>query len=200
MSVVATAIAEIAPLVLSVAQFIFYIQALDDYSDKLEELSDKMAEIAESDKAKYERYRSRDPYFYNYYLSLSTYSQCSSNIQRAKGRAFNKFASNLKKGTKINRGYTPLAMLAVCAASADSVTDTIALERAATHNAEAQRYNDSVLVKYSAIASAPVGTETNLAHAYEPLISNTLESVRWAGRGINSAGAMLGSSLYQVLS
>lgn len=190
---------EIASIVLSLAQMIFYLDAMMDYDDKLEEYSDKLTEWAESDRAKYTKYRSADPSFYNYYMGLPDYDNCKTDVLRSKGISFYKYGDKLRATTKVNRGFTPLNAVMVSNSIGDDVVKNIAVERATKHCAEEGRVNTATLRRWSAIASAPVGAEGNIAVGFQPAITAALEGMKSAAHGFNSAGAMFGTSLYKLM-
>lgn len=190
---------EIASLVLSVMQMVFYYKMYEKYKKKLNKLAGKLVEYGEEDEAIYRAIRDSDLDFYNWYRNLQNkirYNACDSRILRSKGVAFLKYGDALREMKASNKGYTPLRMVSANAKTGNIAVRMSALRRTASWVVEHKYQDDSVLTGWNAIVTAPVGVEGDVARAYDSLISSYTNSMRGAGQGFNSAGAMFGTALY----
>lgn len=189
---------EIAGIILSVMQMVFYLRMFRKYKNKLYTLADKLRGYANTDKELYKVIRGFDNDFYNWYENLrdNPYRACSSRILRSKGAAFLKYGDALREMKASNKGYTPLKMVAANAKTGNIAVRMSALRRSASWVVEHKYEDDSVLTGWNAVITAPIGMEGDVSRGYDSLISVYTNTMKGAGQGFNSAGAMFGTALY----
>lgn len=199
---------EIAGIILSVIQMVFYYRMYQDYKGKLYELADKLVEYGDQDRAVYEGLRDMDSGFYDWYRNVRnktransghdwmTYTACGARASRSKGAAFLKYGDALREIKASNKGYTPLKMVSANAKTGNIAVRMSAIRKVASMVTEEKYQDDSVLTGWNAIVTAPVGMEGDVARAFDSLISSYTNSMKAAGQGFNSAGAMFGTALY----
>lgn len=192
---------EIASLILSVIQMIFYLRMFREYKGKLYDLGDKLREYANADKELYQTIREFDEDFYKWYENLrdNPYRTCEARVLRSKGTAFLKYGDALREMKASNKGYTPLKMVAANAKTGNIAVRMSAVRRAASLMVEHKYEDDSVLTGWNAVVTAPVGIEGDVSRGYDSLISVYTNSMKGAGQGFNSAGAMFGTALYGLI-
>ena len=177
----------------------FYLSSVNKYKNKLEHFAEQLSSYADSDKVQYQKFREKDPEFYEYYKTLPLYSVCHSSIKRNKGEAFQAYGSSLRRRTRITRGYTPLANVYWNVAYSGQAVSTGGIARAITQIRETKRKNNSVLERWSAIISAPVAIERHQSAAVNRVVDSSFKSLKGYARGFNSAGVAFGTSLFRIL-
>lgn len=190
---------QITELVASIILLQKQISAFSDYTSKLKSFAGQIGTWADEDKGHYQALRANDIDFYNYYRNLPDYTVCDSAIDRSKGAAFYRYGSQLRRGMRTNRGYTPMTNVHLNNMLSPQAVAEVAVNRSVRTIKEKNIMDDHVLERWSAITGAPVGVERYHAGATSAIISESFRNIKSLGQGINSAGATLGSQIYEIL-
>ena len=191
---------EVAALLLEIIQLTAYVSALGDYKEKMEEFADWLETSAEANEVHYDHFREYDPTFNGYYADINkdAYTECQSNVNRAKGAGYHQFGKRLRGSMRGIRGYSRLARVGIVGLAVDSALSQAAVSRAMTQIDERKRVDEHVLLRWSAIVRGPVGVEGYHSAAGDVIIRSTMKGLTDAGRGINSAGSAMGSTMFHI--
>lgn len=187
---------QVAGLVLQLVQMILYIAGFIKYKERLEELAEDLIAKADQKFSIYKTLRDRDSDFFDFYNNLPDYTECDSNIRRSKGAAFADYGKAMRRVLPSVRGFTPLQKSAVANSLGQNPVQASAIKRVQTKIAERARVDDHVLQRNQAIISSPIST--SVATDVSGVIKLSFNSLYAFGQGANSAGAGLGTSLYQT--
>ena len=198
---------ELAGIFLSVAQMIISLERVRKYEDKLEELADVLFKcgddcpgesLAVKHRCRYRDLRNLDAGFKAWYDSVPKYEVCESGIRRGKGWASQQLGSAMRKLSRMNNGYTPLAMVGSVSSGMTGFARMTGAVRAQNHNAEMKRKMEDQILHWNKIVSIPVEQEGNYANFTGPIKLYMENMANW-GQGFNSGAAGLGNSLYGLL-
>lgn len=176
-----------------------HLSALLKYRAKLEELADWLETTADKERVEYNKFRSLDPLFYDYYKNLPDYEICGSNIQRSKGEAFYNYGAKTRRRIRNIRGYAPLSKVTINNSFATQAVKETGIARAITHVRERERRDNHILERWSAIVSAPVAVERYQPAIIDNITRSAFRSMKSHARGFNAAGVQLGTSLFRML-
>ena len=198
---------ELTGLFLSLIQMLIALEKVEDYEDKLVKLADTLFKCGDScdgeslamiHRCKYFTLRALDKDFRDWYYNIPTYQYCESGIHRGKGRIYQELGSSMRKLSRMNNGYTPLAMVGKVSAGTMGLARATGSIRAQNYNAEQKRKMEDQLLHWKAIVSIPVEQEGNYANFGTP-IKVWSESMGEWGRSFNNAAGAFGSSLYNLI-
>lgn len=198
---------ELAGIFLSVAQMIISLERVRKYEDKLEELADVLFKcddacpgesLAVKHRCRYRDLRNLDVAFKAWYDSVPRYEVCESGIRRGKGWASQQVGTVMRKLSRQNNGYTPLAMVGNVSSGMIGFAKVTGEIRARNHNAEMKRKMEDQILHWNKIVSIPVEQEGNYANFTGPIKLYMENMANW-GQGFNSGAAGLGNSLYGLL-
>lgn len=203
----ATKFAELAQIFLAVVQMIISLERVKKYEEKLNYLAETLFKcgdacpgesLAIKHRCRYRDLRNLDDGFKNWYNSVPKYDVCEQGIRRSKGHASQGLGSAMRKLTRMNNGYTPLAMVGKVAQGTMDFVKYTSSVRAYNHNAEMKRKMEDQLLHWRMLVSIPIEQEGNYAN-FNPAISAWTQSMgNWA-QGFNSGAAAFGTSLYNLI-
>lgn len=205
--------AELTGVFLSAVQMILALKNVKDYEKRLNKLAevlfnceeeyptedcDNLKSLALKHRCRYHQMRNRDKDFKDWYDRVPNYDVCERGIYRSKGHASQELGSAMRKLTRMNNGYTPLAMVGKVAQGTMGFVKYTSSVRAYNHNAEMKRKMEDQLLHWRMLVSIPVEQEGNYAN-FNPAISAWTQSMgNWA-QGFNSGAAAFGTSLYNLI-
>lgn len=198
---------ELSGIFLSVVQMLISLERVEKYEDKLEEMAEALFKcgddcpgesLAVKHRCRYRELRNLDAGFNAWYDTVPRYSICESGIRRVRGGVMQEYGASMRKLSRMNDAYTPLAMVGKTAQASMSFVKATADTRALNHNAEMKRKMEDQLLHWKKIVSIPVEQEGNYSN-FNPAIETWQKSMANWGEGFNSGASMFGRSLYGLL-
>lgn len=198
---------ELAGLFLSVAQMLLARENIEKYEDKLEELADVLFKckdkcpgesLAVKHRCRYREFRALDSAFKVWYDDVPTYTICKQGIRRGKGLASQELGHAMRKLSRMNNGYTPLAMVGKVSSGTMGFVKVTSSTRMQNYNAERKRLMNDKFLHWNKVVSIPVEQEGNYTN-FSTAIESWNNSMRNWGQAFNSGAASLGNSLYGLL-
>lgn len=198
---------ELAGLFLSVAQMLLARENIEKYEDKLEELADVLFKcgdacpgqsLAVKHRCRYRELRALDSAFKKWYDDVPTYTICKQGIRRGKGLASQELGHAMRKLSRMNNGYTPLAMVGKVSSGTMGFVKVTSSTRMQNYNAERKRLMNDKFLHWNKVVSIPVEQEGNYTN-FSTAIESWNNSMRNWGQAFNSGAASFGNSLYGLL-
>lgn len=198
---------ELAGLFLSVAQMLLARENIEKYEDKLEELADVLFKcndkcpgesLAMKHRCRYREFRALDSAFKTWYDDVPTYTICKQGIRRGKGLASQELGNAMRKLSRMNNGYTPLAMVGKVSSGTMGFVKVTSSTRMQNYNAERKRLMNDKFLHWNKVVSIPVEQEGNYTN-FSTAIDSWNNSMKNWGQAFNSGAASFGNSLYGLL-
>lgn len=198
---------EISGIALSLIQMILYFFLFMSYTERLKDLADDLGgddnSLGNKEEEQYRKVRGWDDGadgFYAWYdrYFQATYRRCEVDVLRAKGAVYQGLGSVMRLARSVNRGYTPLAMLAHTSRNVSLPLVNVSYNRALGHFHEEARVDADSINRWNSRVSIPVFREGQSVD-FSPIIGYLNSQVAMFGKGFNSAGVAFGNALYQYL-
>lgn len=198
---------ELSGLFLSLAQMVIGLENIEKYEEKLEELADVLfkcgdacpgASLAVKHRCRYRELRALDSAFKAWYDAVPTYTICEQGIRRGKGLASQELGHAMRKLSRMNNGYTPLAMVGKVAAGTMGFVKATSDVRMRNYNAERKRLMNDKFLHWNKVVSIPVEQEGNYTNFSTAIDSWRNSMMNW-GQAFNTGAASFGNSLYGLL-